>query len=72
MTYWGNYKYNIYKLKLSLRPNRLIFTPIEQTYTQELERITTRVRMGKDETQWASKVRLVGLLELQWRTPHYD
>jgi hypothetical protein len=28
---------------------RLIFTPIEKTYVQELERITTQVSMGKDE-----------------------
>jgi hypothetical protein len=33
-------------------------------YIQELERITTWVTMGEDEKKWASKIRLVGLLEL--------
>jgi hypothetical protein len=42
----------------------LIFTPIEKTYVQELERITTQVSMGEDEKWSASIVRLVGLLEL--------
>ncbi len=28
--------------------------------------------MGKDEKKWASIIGLVGLLELQWKTPHYD
>jgi hypothetical protein len=50
---------------LSLKPERLIFTPIEQTYIQELERIITWVTMGEDEKKWASKVKLVGLLKLQ-------
>jgi hypothetical protein len=27
---------------------------------------------GKDQKQWVSRVRLVGLLELQWRAPHHD
>jgi hypothetical protein len=34
---------------LSPKPERLIFTPIEKTYVQELERITTQVSMGEDE-----------------------
>jgi hypothetical protein len=51
---------------LSPKPERLIFTPIEKTYVQELERITTRVNMGEDEKWWASIVRLVRLLELLW------
>jgi hypothetical protein len=29
-------------------------------YTQELKRITTWVRMGKDEKKWAFRVELVG------------
>jgi hypothetical protein len=33
-------------------------------YAQELEKITIWVNMGKDEKKWASKVGLVGLLEL--------
>jgi hypothetical protein len=45
---------------LSPERKKLIFTPIEQAYTQKLERITTWVRMGDYEKQWASKV-----LELQ-------
>ncbi len=28
--------------------------------------------MGKDEKQWVSKARLVGLLELQWKATHHD
>lgn len=28
--------------------------------------------MGEDEKQWVSRAGLVGLLELQWRTPHHD
>ncbi len=38
----------------------------------ELERITTWVRMGKNEKQWASIVKLVGLFELQWKAPCHD
>ncbi len=57
---------------LSPKPKRLIFTPIEQTYIQELVRITTQVRMRKDEKKWASRIRLVGLLELQSKTLRHD
>jgi hypothetical protein len=28
--------------------------------------------MGEDEKKWASKIRLVGLFKLQWKTPHHD
>jgi hypothetical protein len=41
-------------------------------YIQELERITTWVKMGEDEKKWASKVGLVGLLELKWITPRNE
>lgn len=34
---------------LSLEPKRLILTPVEQTYAQKLERITTWVNMGEDK-----------------------
>jgi hypothetical protein len=38
------------------KPKRFIFTLIEHMYIQELERITTWVKMGEDEKQWASIV----------------
>jgi hypothetical protein len=56
---------------LSPKPKKLIFTPVEQVYTQELERITTYVKMGKDKKTWAFKVRLVGLFEIEWRISHH-
>ncbi len=49
-----------------------IFTPIEQLYIQELERIITWVKMGEVEKRWATNIGLVGLLEIDWRTPHHD
>jgi len=49
---------------LSPKLERLIFTQIEQSYTQKLKKITTSVKMGKDEKKWALRVRLVGLFEL--------
>jgi hypothetical protein len=33
-------------------------------HTQKLKRITTWVSMGEDEKEWASRARLVRLLEL--------
>ncbi len=39
---------------LSPKPKRLIFTPIKQSYTQKLKKITTWVKMGEDEKKWAS------------------
>jgi hypothetical protein len=54
------------KFVLSPVLEKLIFTPIEQAYTMELE-IITWVRMGENEKQWASIFGLVGLFELQWR-----
>jgi hypothetical protein len=49
---------------LSPKPEKLIFTPIEQSYIQKLKKITTLVKMGEDEKKWAFRVRLVGLFEL--------
>jgi hypothetical protein len=60
------------KFVLSLELEKLIFTPIKHAYNMELERITTWVRMGKNEKQWASIVKLVGLFELQWKAPCHD
>jgi hypothetical protein len=48
---------------ISRELENLIFTPIEQVYIMELERITW-VRMGENEKQWASILELVGLFEL--------
>lgn len=47
------------KFVLSLELKRLIFTPIVYS---KVGIITTWVRMGEDENKWASKVKLVGLL----------
>jgi len=41
-----------------------MFAPIEQSYTHELERITTWVHMREIRKIWASKAKLVGLLEV--------
>lgn len=49
---------------LSLKLEKLIFTPIEQAYTMELDGITTWVRIGENVKQWASIVGLIGLFEL--------
>jgi hypothetical protein len=43
---------------------RLIFTPIQQSYTQKLKKNTTWVKMGEDKKKWVFRVRLVGLFEL--------
>ncbi len=56
---------------ISPKPKRLIFTPIEHTYSRVGENYNL-VRMGKDEQKWVSIVGLVGLFELQWRVPHHE
>jgi hypothetical protein len=45
-------------------PKKFMFTPIKQSYTHELERITTWVHIRKIKKIWASKAKLMGSFEV--------
>ncbi len=55
-----------------LKLDRLIFTPMEQSYTWELEQISIWMKMGVENKRWPFKVGLVGVFEIDWRRSHRD
>jgi hypothetical protein len=46
-----------------------IFTPIEQTYNNNLNNIFLLTSFKEEERTWANKISLVGLFEIEWKTP---
>jgi hypothetical protein len=51
---------------------RYVFIPIEQSYNNNLKNILLWTSFGKEEKAWANKTRLVGLFEVEWKTPYHN
>jgi hypothetical protein len=50
---------------------KYVFIPIEQSYNGNLKKILLWTSFGKEERAWANRVGLVGLFEIEWKTPHH-
>ncbi len=48
---------------------RYIFTPTKENYHNNLKNIMLQTSSRKEERKWANKARLVGLFEIEWKTP---
>jgi hypothetical protein len=51
---------------------RYLFTPIEQSYNSNLKNILVWTSFREEEKAWANKTRLVGLFEVEWKTPCHN
>ncbi len=51
---------------------RYIFIPIEQNYNNNLKNILLWTSFGEEERTQVNKVGLVGLFEVEWKTPHHN
>jgi len=51
---------------------RYVFIPIEHNYNNNLKNILFWTSSKEEERVWAKKVRLVGMFEIEWKTPHHN
>ncbi len=51
---------------------KYIFTPIKQSYINNLKNILLWKSFKEEKKTWANKIRLVGLFEVEWKTPCHN
>jgi hypothetical protein len=51
---------------------RYVFTPTEHSYNINLKNIFVWTSFRVEEKAWANKARLVGLFEVEWKTPCHN
>ncbi len=51
---------------------RYVFTPIEQSYNSILKNIFLWTSSREEEKSWSNRARLVGLFEVEWKTPRHN
>jgi len=51
---------------------RYISTPIKQSYNNNLKNILLWTSFKREERTWVNRVGLVGLFEVEWKTPHHN
>ncbi len=51
---------------------RYIFTSTEQSYNNNLKNILLWTSFGEEERTWTNIVGLVGLFEVEWKTPCWN
>jgi hypothetical protein len=51
---------------------RYVFTPIEQSYNSNLKNILLWTSFREEEKAWANRVGLIGLFEVEWKTPRHN
>jgi hypothetical protein len=51
---------------------KLFFTLTKQSYSKHVERIEMWKKMGEGEQAWASKARLITLLDIEWNELNHD
>ncbi len=51
---------------------RYVFTLTKQSYNSNLKNILLWTSFGKEERAWVNKARLVGLFEIEWKTPCHN
>jgi hypothetical protein len=66
---------NLHRRKVRTYQNdeiRCVFTPIEQSYNSYLKNILLWTSSREKERAWANKVGLVGMFEIEWKTPRHN
>ncbi len=51
---------------------RYIFTPIKQSYNNNLNNILLWINFKKEKRTWANRACLLGLFEVKWKTPRHN
>ncbi len=51
---------------------RYVLTLTKQSYNNDLKNILLWTSCGKEERAQANKVGLVGMFEIEWKTPHHN
>jgi hypothetical protein len=51
---------------------RYVFTPTKQSYNSNLKNILLWISSGEEERAWVNINRLVGMFEIEWKTPHHN
>ncbi len=51
---------------------RYIFTFTDQSYNSNLKNILLWTSSRKEERAWANKIELVGMFEVDWKTPRHN
>jgi len=51
---------------------RYVFTPIWYSYNSNLKNILLWTSSGEEERAWENKVGLIGLFEIEWKTPQHN
>ncbi len=51
---------------------RYIFTPIEQSYNNNLKNSLFWTSFGKEERTWANRAGLVGMFEVEWKASRHN
>jgi len=49
-----------------------VFTPTKQSYNGNLKNILFWISSRKEERAWANKAKLVGMFEIEWKTPCHN
>jgi len=66
---------NLPRKKMHIHQNdeiRYVFTLVEHSYNNNLKNIFLWSNFGTKEKTWANRARLVGLFEIEWKTPHHN
>jgi hypothetical protein len=51
---------------------RYVFTPTQQGYNGNLKINLLWTSFGEEKRTWANKARLIGLFEIEWKTPCHN
>ncbi len=51
---------------------RYVFIPIEQSYNNNPKNNLLWTNFREEEKAWANKARIVGMFEIEWKTPCHD
>ncbi len=51
---------------------RYIFTPTQQSYNSNLKNILLWTSSREEERAWVNKIKLIGLFEVEWKTPYHN
>jgi hypothetical protein len=51
---------------------RYVFTLTKHSYNGNLKNILLWTSSGEEKRAWANRARLVGMFEIEWKTPHHN
>jgi hypothetical protein len=51
---------------------KYVFTTTKQSNNSNLKNILFWTSSGKEKRTWVNKTRLVGMFEIEWKTPHHN